>query len=524
MLSRRYLLLSVFLTGWSVLAVEMAAARLLGAFFGTGNLVWATIIGFILVYLTLGYFLGGHAADRRPTPGLWCALLLTAGESVALVAWAFHPLMRRAGAFLDPTAGARLAALFAAAILLLLLPVTLLGMVAPLALRLVLRTREEAGRTSGLLYAVSTLGSLLGTFTTTLGLIPLLGVRRTLVLHAAVLVLLGLEGLRQCCGLRRALAWGWLLLPPAGLWVWFGNVPLKPTAGLLYAAESAYNYIYVVERNGYRILYLNEGLGQHSVYHPQQLAFDGPWMHFLAGPFLNPPPFSRDDVARMAIIGLAGGTAARQAAQAFPGVVIDGFEIDPQVVEVGRRYFALDQVPNLRVWAVDGRFGIRQRPGPYDLIIVDAFRVPDIPWHLTTVEFFRLLRARLAPQGVVAVNVGRLPGDRRLVNSLATTMAQVFPVVYGMDIPGSLNSVLYAAVDPQASQAHLPVQAARLERGGAPTFLVRAVTNAAAFPAALAPGPVLTDEGLTGEDVTNGLVLSFLRQMLRGQRPLSADR
>ncbi len=523
-LSHRYVLFTVFVSGWVVLTVEIAAARLLGAFFGTGNLVWATIIGLILVYLTVGYYLGGALADRWPSPRVWFHLLAWAGLAVALLPLVSRPVLVPIADAFETLAAGHLVAAFLAVVVLFALPVSLLGTITPFALRLDLRRAEEAGRVGGRLYAVSTLGSLLGTFAPVLVWIPRLGTRRTLVLHGAVLVLVALEGLRRTAGPRAALRLAWMLLPLVGLWFWADRAALKPLPGLIYERESAYNYIYVVERNGYRLLYLNEGLGVHSIYHPRQLAFQGTWMHFLPAPFLNPPPFRPRRVTRMAVLGLAGGTVARQAAVAFPGVEIHGFEIDPDIVAVARRYFGLAEVPNLQVWVVDARVGIRRQPGPYDLIVVDAYRPPDIPWHLTTVEFFALLYERLSPHGAVSVNVGRTPTDRRLVNALAATLRQVFPVVYGMDVPGTLNTVLFAAKHPQAHPRYLAHHAVALKAQGAAPLLVQAVENAARYPAPdFGPGPVLTDDRAPVEWLTNSLVLRFAwetgRQWLEGSIP-----
>ncbi len=509
-LSRRYLLFTVFVSGWVVLTVEIAAARLLGTFFGTGNLVWATIIGLILVYLTVGYYVGGAIADRWPTPRVWFTLLAWAGLGVALLPWVSRPVLVPIANAFETLEGGLLLGAFLAVVILFAIPVSLLGTITPFALRLDLRHPDEAGRVGGRLYAISTLGSLLGTFAPVLVWIPWLGTRRTLILHGAVLVGVALEGLRRTHGWRTALRWAWMVLPLMGLWLWAQRAPLKPLPGLLYEAESTYNYIYVVQKGEYRFLYLNEGLGVHSIYHPQQIAFNGTWMHFLPSPFLNPPPFGPEKVRRMAIIGLAGGTVARQGMNAFPGVVMDGFEIDPEIVSVARRYFALDDITNLRVWVVDGRVGIRSQQGPYDLIIVDAYRPPDIPWHLTTVEFFALLYERLSPWGAISVNVGRTPTDRSLVNALATTMAQVFPVVHGVDIPGTLNTILYGAKNPQAHPRYLTEHAASLAEIGASPILVQAVASAAQHPSPpFEEGWILTDDRAAVEYLTNLLVLRY---------------
>ena len=150
---------------------------------------------------------------------------------------------------------------------------------------------------------------------------------------------------------------------------------------------------------------------------------------------------------RIAILGLAAGTTARQAAAVFPNVTIDGYEIDPKIVRVGRKYFDMN-LPNLNVIIQDGRWGLDNSPNKYDLICVDAYRPPYIPPHLTTREFFQIAADHLNPDGALVINVGRAPGDRRLIDGLATTIGTIFPSIYVMDIPNTFNSMLYATLQP----------------------------------------------------------------------------
>ena len=136
------------------------------------------------------------------------------------------------------------------------------------------------------------------------------------------------------------------------------------------------------------MLRLNEGQGVHSIYHPTQLFYSGPWEQFLVGPFFN-ADYAPEQVQRIAIIGLAAGTSARQAAQVFPAVTIDGYEIDGKIVAVGREYFDMD-MPELNIFVQDGRWGLAHSPFKYDLVAVDAYRPPYIPPHMTTIEFFEI--------------------------------------------------------------------------------------------------------------------------------------
>jgi spermidine synthase len=149
----------------------------------------------------------------------------------------------------------------------------------------------------------------------------------------------------------------------------------------------------------------------------------------------------------MAIIGLAAGTSARQATEVYGPILIDGYEIDPEIIRVGREYFGMTQ-PNLNSIAMDGRWGIQTSERQYNIIGIDAYRPPYIPWHLTTKEFFEIVRDHLTSDGVLVINVGRSPSDRRLIDGLAGTIGTVFPSVYVMDVPNTFNSIIYATVQP----------------------------------------------------------------------------
>ncbi len=506
-----YLFLTAFMTGLASLAVELASSRLLGAYFGTSNLVWATIIGLILLYLTAGYFAGGRWADRDPRPYTLYRIVAWAGLAVALVPVAARPVLYRAAEAFDAFRLGALLGAFAAVLVLLVVPVTLLGTVSPFVIRIATKRASEAGRVSGRVYALSTLGSFVGTFLPDLLLVPVLGTRRTFLLLGLLLTLTALGGL---WGAQRRAFWryAWMPLLIAALWIFWASGPIKRTAGQIYETESAYNYIQVLQRDGYRYLRLNEGQGVHSVYHPDQLIYGGAWMFFLDAPFFNAPPYAPAQVRRVAVVGLAAGTVARQATAAFGPVPIDGYEIDPVILAVGRRYFGMAALPNLHAYAEDGRVGLRRSPYRYDLIAVDAYRPPYIPWHLTTREFFRNVRQHLAPAGAVAVNVGAPPGDFRLVNAIAATLAGVFPSVYAVRVPGTFNVMLYATRQPTRF-GNLESNFAALQRQGhAPAVLLQSLGEAATHrvPLDVAAGEVFTDDRAPVALLTDQMVLRFV--------------
>ncbi|MGH2605221.1 MAG: fused MFS/spermidine synthase, partial [Anaerolineales bacterium] len=348
---RNRLMLSVFVAGFTTLGIELSASRLLGNVFGTSNIVWANIIGLMLVYLSLGYFLGGRLADRRPERLLFYRLLAWGAFTAGLVPLAARPVLRQAALAVERLdAGVTLGS-FGSVLVLLLVPVTLLGMISPFAIRLAVRTPEEAGRVSGRIYALSTLGSILGTFLPVLWLIPSIGTAATFLSLSLVLLgvaLWGMAGEEPGAALRHV----WM--PPALLllsWLVLRG-PIKTTQGQIYETESAYNYIQVLERDGTRYLLLNEGQGIHSVHRPGVLLTGGTWDYFLAAPFFNPAPHPLERIRRVGLVGLAAGTIAQQYTAVLGPIPIDGWEIDPTILDVGRVYFDMTE-PNLNAIASD---------------------------------------------------------------------------------------------------------------------------------------------------------------------------
>ena len=199
---KRYLYLTVFVSGMTTLGIEFAASRLLGSVFGTSNLVWAAIIGLILIYLTIGYSLGGKWADKNPKCKSFYTILIWGAFSAGMIPFIARPvLFAAADAFDNLQIGVLLGA-FSAVLVLLIVPITLLGTVSPFAIRLVLTDSKDAGKIAGRIYAISTLGSFLGTFTPDLLLIPWLGTRLTFVVFSLTLMLVALVGLLLTDGWR----------------------------------------------------------------------------------------------------------------------------------------------------------------------------------------------------------------------------------------------------------------------------------------------------------------------------------
>lgn len=400
-----------FLVGGAALATEISASRLLAPYFGASTVVWANIIGLTLAYLALGYWLGGVLADRRPDPRVLGAILLVAAVSLAVTPFAARPFLRWALHGFDVVSIGAVAGSFFSALALFAVPVTALGAAAPFLVRLALSSVDEAGKVAGRLYALSTAGSLLGTFLAALVMIPWVGTQRTIVGTGAAVALAAALLLPR----------PWLLAPVAVAALL--AVPPPQIKSALYETESAYQYIRVVaDGQGGRELQLNEGVVSHSVWRPDTVLTGGYWDLFLMlPPLLGQPP------RRMLVIGNAGGTIGRAYGRFYPRVRIDGVELDPKLNEVARRWFGAGDNPRMRLIAADGRPFLEKTKQRYDLIVVDAYRQPYVPFYLATEEFFRLARDHLRPGGAIALNVAATPHDHKLSDAVGTTLLTSFP-------------------------------------------------------------------------------------------------
>ncbi len=450
--SRALLILIVFIGGISSLGTEIATSRLIAPFFGTSLFVWANVIGFTLLYLTVGYYLGGRLADRFPREEILYQLTAVAAVLIALLPFVSRPILQYSQeAFASYSLGVFWGSLLVV-MLLLAVPITLLGCVSPYAIRLSLEDGDvrQSGSVAGRLYAISTVGSLLGAFLPTLVLVPNIGTRNTFLAFAIALLLVSIIALG-----RRRLYPIVFLLVVIGLAV-VPQVTIKPAERgvVIEERESAYNYIRVIERDDTtRLLELNEGQATHSIYHPERLLTGGPWDYYLVAPYFA-PDVAPADLQQVLMIGLGAGTVPKQVTQIYGPIDIVGVEIDPEIVEVGRTYFDMNE-PNLEVVEQDGRYFLMTDDRKYDMIGTDAYQQPYIPFQMTTQEYFQHVRDRLNPNGVAVINVGRTATDFRLVHTIAGTIKSVFPNVYIIDIPGTINSIVVATNQPSTPQDFL---------------------------------------------------------------------
>jgi spermidine synthase len=488
----RFLYVLVFVVGSASLGAEIAAARLMAPFFGASTIVWANTIGVVLVALSVGYWLGGRIGDRHPHLRGLCLLAMAAALLIALVPFVAQPFFEVSVDALDEISAGAFVGSLVAVLLLVAVPVVLLGAASPYAIRLAIPDVEHSGRVAGCLYAVSTVGSLFGTMLAALVLIPFAGTQRTFVAFALAVALVAAVGL----------GWRYVAVPAAlAIVVALPAGTVKATADgeVIFETETEHQYVRVVEEpDGDRLLELNEGQAVHSLYRPGSYLTGDVWDGYLILPFaaLDRPP------RRIAILGNAAGTTARAYGRYFPRTEIDGVEIDDELTDVGRRFFDLRN-PNLRVHHEDARPWLRRSESGYDVIMVDAYRQPYIPFYLATREFFALARDRIAPGGVVIVNAGHPEGNDDLETVLGRTLGEVFPTV--LRDPLEPTNTLLVASEAPLSATRLRDAAEWLPRQLRPL----ALASAGRLEPRLPGGEVYTDDRAPVEWLIDRSILGY---------------
>ncbi len=436
--NKHFIYATSFNVGLAIMAVEMAAGRLLAPYYGTSTMIWSLLIGVVMGSLALGNLLGGWLS-KRPSS------LKMLYKSFFVVGIIFFLLPLLAPILLSGTLrlfyqGHLFWLAFKVVIffLLLFLPMLLLGATTPVLAHHLVDNTDEIGKNIGHLYALSTLGSLLGTFLSGIFLVPLWGVRQTFWLFA---ILLFLNGLGAFFKARTFLIFSLFLL---GIFSWsfflsFGNWHSEEQGKTLFEGESHYNHIWVTRKRGMIRLLLNEGFAVQSLsFVDGRLPLVDVWAYYALAPAWT----LSGNPKKILLIGLGGGSSARILRAFFPKARIVGVEQDPKVVEVGRRFLGMPK--NIEVKAEGGRVFLSRTSEHFDLVIVDAFQFPYIPFQLATREFFRLIEGHLAVGGALVMNVGRHGRSYDVVDSIVLTLRSVFPHVLGVDLSNDSNTIVVA--------------------------------------------------------------------------------
>jgi spermidine synthase len=413
----------VFGSGAILMGLEIVGSRIIAPFFGSSVFVWGALISIFLGALSLGYYLGGTMADRWPSATVLAGLLSLAGIAILSLNAIARPVLLAFDAW---NLGPRLSPLLASVVL-FAVPSVLMGTTSPFAIKLVARDLATVGTSAGVLYALSTAGSIAGTIATAFFLIPSLGVR-------AILYLLG-GGLLALAGLLLA-AYGRAARPALGVAVLLPVVlaaspaasgPIRlPAQRVVYERDSAYHQISVLEDGLNRYLRFNRSFQGGMVLRDP---FESP---FLYTSYAHLAHVFHPGVRRVLMIGLGSGTIPKRFTRDYPEVTVDSIELDPAVVEVAKRFFEVREDARHRVTVQDGRVFVRRAEARYDLVVLDAYFAEGIPFHLATKEFLEQVRERLTPGGVVVSNIiGALDGpNSHLYRALHKTYGAVFPGLY----------------------------------------------------------------------------------------------
>ncbi len=398
--------LIVFICGAALMGIEFLAARMLAPSLGSSLFVWGSVISIVMVALSLGYWLGGLVADRYGSTRTLAPIIALAGLFTALV-----PTLNAVVLPSVEGLGARSGSLLASAVV-FFVPSLLLAMVSPLGVRLVAaRGVEHIGRSAGGLYATSTAGSIAGTLLTAFWLIPLMGLDPLVIGIAALLFVSATLAMTLPARYPEVAVdhEGPARLVASGRWVTLGamaagglvavltlGVPQAATSvgasgeRTIYRKDTQYHRLAVTEDSQVRTMRFDRSR-QSDMYltDPYETSFRYPeYLHLVMA--------AKPDAKRVLIVGLGGGSLVKRMLRDYPEMSIDVVEIDPVVVQVAKKYFDLPDDPRLRVITEDGRRFIKSSKDTYDVIVMDAYYADSLPFHLTTDEFFRQAKARLA--------------------------------------------------------------------------------------------------------------------------------
>lgn len=440
--NKLFLYLTEFFAGMSVMAVELGASRLLAPYFSSSQIVWTIIIGTIMIAMALGNIYGGRSADRHPSPDRLYGRILVAAVWIAAIPVVGKYIVLAISAVLIFAVDTNFLiwAAFAACMVIFVFPLFLLGTVTPSLAKYSVDSLDDSGRTVGNLGAFNTVGSIIGTFVPTFISIPAVGTSVTFLIFAGILLALALTYfISGRAGAVKGAAAGALFL--VCCLTGSSNSFAFWEPDLTYEGESVYNYLQVKEDDRHVILSTNVLFGVQSVLMKQGGLTGMYYDYAMAAPLMTVKEEPGD--CRMLILGMGTGTYATQCSRYFGEMDIQGVEIDEKITQLARTYFELPQAVDVATY--DGRAYLNAITDRYDVIMVDAYQDITIPFQMSSVEFFTMVREHLTEGGVMVVNMNMRGGGEGNINQyLADTIASVFDHVYTVDVGGTTNRELFA--------------------------------------------------------------------------------
>lgn len=436
-----YLYMTEFFAGMSVMAVELGASRLLAPYFSSSQIVWTIIIGTIMIATALGNIYGGRSADKNPDPDKLYGRILIAAVWIAAVPFIGKLAIAAIAGLLVVTVNTNFLiwAAFITCMVVFVYPLFLLGTVTPSLVKYTVDSLDDSGRTVGTLGAANTIGSIIGTFVPTFISIPAVGTAVTFLIFAGIMLIIGLVYFisSKRGAAKTAIASVLFIVccfasPSMGFAFW--------EKGLTYEGESVYNYLQVKDDEDNTYLSTNVLFGVQSVYVKSGELSDMYYDYAMAAPLMTESP----DTADILVLGMGTGTYAKQCLKYFSGAEAEGVEIDDKITDLAREYFELPQ--EIKVTTYDGRAFLAACEKKYDVIMVDAYQDITIPFQMSSVEFFTLVKDHLNEGGVMVVNMNmRSESSDGINNCLADTISSVFGNVVTIDVANSTNRELFAS-------------------------------------------------------------------------------
>ncbi len=448
-----YLYLTEFFAGMSVMAVELAASRLLAPYFSSSEIVWTIIIGTIMIAMALGNIYGGRTADKNPDPdrlykriiiaAIWIALIPILGKYVILGVAAV--------VIFSVNTNFLIIAAFISCMVLFVYPLFLLGTVTPSLVKYAVSDLADNGKTVGYLNASNTIGSIIGTFIPTFVTIPSVGVSMTFYIFAAILLAICIIyfcsrrqlSIRAIVGVV-VIVIAFIFCRQDSFAFWEDDLTLE--------GESVYNYLQVKE--DYRNVYLSTNVlfGVQSMYVKDGSLTGMYYDYAMAAPYMA--GVNEKDHLDVLILGMGTGTFATQCDLYFDNMSYEGVEIDQDITDLAVEYFHLSE--DVPVYTYDGRAFLNAIDETYDIIMVDAYQDITIPFQMSTIEFFTLVRDHLNEDGVMVVNLNMRGGEEgNICQYLTDTLSHVFSEVYQADVSGTTNREVYASNNPEMMDVFL---------------------------------------------------------------------
>ena len=452
--NKLYLYLTEFFAGMSVMAVELGASRLLAPYFSSSQIVWTIIIGTIMIAMALGNLYGGRMADKDPNPDKLYKRIIIAAIWIAAIPVVGKYIIIGISALLIFTVSNNFLVIagFVACMVIFVFPLFLLGTVTPSLVKFSVDSLDDSGSVVGKLNASNTIGSIIGTFVPTFISIPAVGTAVTFLIFAGILLVLCviyfasskvnfLKAKRVPVSIALFLVC--CLLGHSNSFAFWQT-------DLTYEGESIYNYLQVYENDKQVVLSTNVLFGTQSVYVKEKGPTGYYYDHAMAAVYMGRND-KKDTPTKILILGNGSGTYATQCERYFDNVEITGVEIDEKITSLAHKYFELPK--DVPVVTYDGRAYLNVIDDKYDIIMVDAYQDITIPFQMSSVEFFTLVKNHLTDNGVMVVNLNMRSDEKNNINYyLADTIGQVFPYIMTSNVQNNTNRILFASMNDDMEQ------------------------------------------------------------------------